>query len=202
MELVVELGIKSSRTWLVQALSLHNSSWLIKRKNEPFQNLKFYPTLPNCSLWPCASRNIWFWNLPIWNPWFDYFSSCTRNSYNITWECNFRWLLWFWWVIFLEKTYKQTQLQSNLFSHRNQVRKEGLVSDLESVFRFLIEMISNDYKTYILISYGNDCETIFNQVGLAPCNSILAWCLIRCITDNSKVGAFWLVSFFSPLNFS
>lgn len=37
------------------------------------------------------------------------------------------------------------------------------------VFQFLLEMISDDYKTYITISYGNDHKTTFNQMALALC---------------------------------
>lgn len=56
----------------------------------------------------------------------------------------------------------------------------------------LLEMISNDYKTCISISCGNDYKTTFNLMALALCNAIVIWCLTRCVTDNSlEVGVFF-----------
>jgi len=58
------------------------------------------------------------------------------------------------------------------------------------------EIVSNDYKIYSSLSYGNDHKTTFNQRALALGNVIFTWCLTRCITDSELRNRFFLADVF------
>lgn len=134
---------------------------------------------PSTTLWACASRMLWFWTLHTQKSWFGCFSLYSKHSFNVIWESSFRWLLWFWWMIFLGKTHNRNDVRHIFFFLMEIKFLKGLSWVCLSMSS---RNYSNDSKTYITISYWYDHKPTLNLMAGVLYNVILSWFLTGCLT--------------------